>query len=68
MKQVPYADTVEDAEWLLENGVSPFMIPQQLGRSASSIEKAARSQGKPELAKTFATVHSDSCRKQRVSA
>lgn len=35
-------EIVEEVEWLLDNGVHPLMICQQMGRSLSSVERAAR--------------------------
>lgn len=41
-RRLTAAEITEEVEWLLDNGVHPLMICQQMGRSLSSVERAAR--------------------------
>lgn len=53
MSRLDYDYLVEETEWLLENGMSPFYIPTALGKSPGALYKAFWRAGRNDLSKLF---------------
>ncbi|WP_353809095.1 hypothetical protein [Agromyces sp. SYSU T00194] len=47
------AELLDEVEWLLDGGVHPLMICQQLGRSVSAVHQAARRAGRDRVVVAF---------------
>lgn len=47
------SDDLDEVQWLLDAGESPAQIALRIGRSATTIEKAARRHRRTEMAAVF---------------
>lgn len=47
------SDDLDEIQWLLDAGESPAQIALRIGRSATTIEKAARRAGRAQMAAIF---------------
>lgn len=52
-RKLDYDYLVEEVEWLLANGMSPYAIPGAMNRTPGALYKAFWRHGRPDLSKLF---------------
>lgn len=59
-KRVESQYVLEEVEWLLGNGATPYEVSDALGRTVSSLGTIMRRHGRPDLAAPFERIVSES--------
>lgn len=68
MTRMTGPEVLEEVDWLMGGGTSPFLVPTIMRRSPQSIEQTARRYGRTDIANTFNSVYQIEKRRKRVAA
>jgi len=67
-KRLKGVELLDEVEWLLDGGVHPELVLQELGTTAARVESTARRHGRPHLSAVYMRVRAQERRDQGVAA